>query len=231
MPAKSVIAKYIEGNVIRQVLERGLRETGLVVSEENIQAFELFASELKKWNRKINLTAITADEEIAVKHIIDSLVCAACVSEGARVLDIGSGAGIPAIPLKIVKPSVLVTSVDAVGKKILFQRHVARLLEFKGFEAIHARVEGMHDTHARRFDVITSRAFSRLDLFVALAAPLLADKGRMIAMKGPGGAEEIQAEKERITALGFEIASIKPYHLPFDKGERNLIVITACKAL
>ncbi|QEM69910.1 16S rRNA (guanine(527)-N(7))-methyltransferase RsmG [Geobacter sp. FeAm09] len=216
--------------MIRRILEQGAREIGLEIPEEHIQAFELFADQLKKWNRKINLTAIVSDEEIAVKHIIDALVFAGSVRDGERVLDIGSGAGVPAIPLKIVKPAQPVTSVDAVGKKILFQRHVARLLKFSGFEAVHARVEELCRTRGHGFDLITSRAFSRLEQFVALAAPLLVETGRLVAMKGPGVAGEIRADEERLAALGFEIVSVTPYRLPFDKGERNLIEIVSRKA-
>jgi 16S rRNA (guanine527-N7)-methyltransferase len=167
---------------------------------------------------------------MAMKHSSDALVCAGAVRDDERVLDIGSGAGVPAIPLKIVKPGVPVTSVDAVGKKILFQRHVARLLKFAGFEAIHARVEELCGTHGYGFDLITSRAFSRLEQFVGLAAPLLSGTGRLVAMKGPGVADEIKADEERLTALGFEIVSITPYRLPFNRGERNLVVIKPRKA-
>src|SRR6185369_5646904 len=178
-------------NMIRHILEQGARE--LTISEEYLLAFELFAEELKKWNRKVNLTAISSDKEIAVKHFIDSLVFADHVQVGENLLDIGSGAGIPAIPLKIVKPMIPVVTVDAVGKKILFQRHLARLLGLKSFEALHARVESLHGTHNKCFKVITSRAFSRLEQFVSLAAPLLADGGRMIAMKGPAVFGEMKA--------------------------------------
>jgi len=202
---------------------------GLVLSGENISAIELYVGELKKWNSKVNLTAITADEEIVVKHIIDSLVITAHVHDGENVLDIGSGAGLPAIPLKIVKPKVSVVSVDAVGKKILFQRHVARLLKFNGFEALHARVESMQESSARRFDVITSRAFSQLQQFVGLAAPLLAVGGRMIAMKGPAAIEEMKEAEDLLLNLGFEISAIHSYKLPLNAGERNLIVIVPCE--
>lgn len=216
--------------MIRQTLEKGALEMGLPVSEGNILAFELFVGELRRWNRTINLTAIKREDEIAVKHVIDSLVFAGYVSDGERVLDIGSGAGFPAIPLKIVKPSVQITSVDAVGKKISFQRHISRLLKFDGFEALHARVETMNETHARRFDVIVSRAFSRLEQFVLLAAPLLSECGRMIAMKGPAVAEELEDGEEGLRRLGFEIKAVHPYSLPFNLGERNLIVIVPRQA-
>lgn len=202
-----------------------MQELGLTVSEQAIEAFERFSDELKKWNRRINLTAITTDDDIAVKHIIDSLVLAGCIRDNESVLDIGSGAGVPALPLKIARPLVRVTSVDAVEKKVLFQRHVARLLGLHNFEALHARVEAMQKSHARSFDVITSRAFSRLEQFVALAAPLLAEGGRMIAMKGPAAAGEIRAGGEHLLDLGFEISAVHAYRLPLDRGERNLIFI------
>ncbi len=203
---------------------------GMSLSEECIQSFELFAEELKKWNRKVNLTSIHKDVDIAIKHILDALVFATCVKDGDRVLDIGSGAGVPAIPLKIVKPEVHVVSVDAVGKKILFQRHIARVLGLNDFEALHARVEALHATHAGKFDVITSRAFSRLEMFVALAAPLLKSGGRMIAMKGPSVNNEFEQSGDELRRLGFEISLIESYSLPMNKGERSLVTVTAIKA-
>jgi len=216
--------------VIRPVLESGLAEMGLSISEGDFRSFELFSDELKKWNRKINLTSICKDADIAVKHIIDALVLAGCVNDGESVLDIGSGAGIPAIPLKITRPEVQVVSVDAVGKKILFQRHIARLLALKGFEALHTRVEDLHATRAGSFDVITSRAFSRLELFVCLAAPLLKKGGRMIAMKGPHVDGEFDGIAADLRLAGFEIDAVREYSLPMNKGERSLVTITAVKA-
>jgi 16S rRNA (guanine527-N7)-methyltransferase len=216
--------------VIRPALEKGLEEMGMSLSEECIQSFELFAEELKKWNRKVNLTSICKDADIAIKHILDSLVFAASVNDRDRVLDIGSGAGVPAIPLKIVKPDTNVVSVDAVGKKILFQRHAARALGLDGFEALHARVEALHATHAGSFDVITSRAFSNLEMFVALAAPLLKSGGRMIAMKGPHVDNELERAGDELRSRGFEISLLETYSLPMNKGERSLVTVTAVKA-
>lgn len=216
--------------MIRTDLEKGLLEMNLKISESCMQSFEIFASELKKWNRKVNLTALSKDADIAVKHVIDSLMFASCVADNECVMDIGSGAGIPAIPLKIVKPEVTVVSVDAVGKKVMFQRHVGRLLGLKGFEALHARAESLHLSHAACFDVITSRAFSRLDVFVSMAAPMLKEGGRMIAMKGPAAPSEIESARDELGNLGFEICSIKHYSLPLNKGDRCLVTISAVDA-
>ena len=216
--------------MIRPDLEKGLLEMNLSISDECIQSFELFAAELKKWNHKVNLTAICKNSDIAVKHVIDSLVFASYVTSNDIVMDLGSGAGIPAIPLKIVKPEVRVISVDAVGKKILFQRHVARLLGLEGFEALHARVESLYSSHAGFFDVISSRAFSKLDVFVALAAPLLKSGGRMIAMKGPDVRVEIDSARDELRLLGFEISSVGNYSLPLGKGKRCLVSICEANA-
>jgi 16S rRNA (guanine527-N7)-methyltransferase len=216
--------------MIRPDLEKGLLEMNMSLSDDCIQSFERFANELIKWNRKMNLTAICKDSDIAVKHMIDSLVFASCINSHESVMDIGSGAGIPALPLKIVKPETKIVSVDAVGKKIMFQRHFARLLGLEGFEALHARVETLHTTYAGFFDVVSSRAFSKLDTFVTLAAPMLKSGGRMIAMKGPDVQSEIEEAKGDLYSLGFEINSVQSYTLPMNKGSRCLVTISAVSA-
>ena len=215
--------------MIRALLKSGFQELGLDVDVEKTGQLETFIQELKKWNQKVNLTSITSDEDIVVKHLLDSLVVANHIQEQESILDIGSGAGFPAIPLKIVKPDAEVVSVDAVNKKILFQKHIGRLLKLNKFEALHARVEKMTTTHAGHFDVITSRAFSQLDQFVSLASPLLAEEGRMFAMKGPAAIDESSKVEGALLIKGFEIQEILPYFLPLNKGERNLIVIRRLK--
>jgi 16S rRNA (guanine527-N7)-methyltransferase len=100
----------------------------------------------------------------------------------------------------------------------------------KNFEALHTRVEDLHATHAYKFDVITSRAFSRLELFVKLAAPLLKDGGRIIAMKGPHVDNEFDSAAVELHLLGYEISSVNKYSLPMNKGERSLVTVTAVKA-
>ena len=215
--------------MIADILKREAHHTGLVLSDENIRAFELFARELVRWNSKINLTSITTENEIAIKHFIDCLYLAPHVLDDDLLLDIGSGAGLPAIPLKIVRPATTIVSVDAVGKKINFQKHVIRLLGLQKIEAIHSRIEDLHQTAANKFSLITSRAFTRLDNFVALAAPLLAENGRIIAMKGSGADDEIAVSDSTLKDLGFAIDSQHSCRLPEDRGTRLLVVLKACK--
>lgn len=209
-------------SIIGDIVEQEAQSMGLSLSPHEIDSFELYAAELKKWNNKVNLTSITKDKEIAVKHFVDSLSLAPYISAGDRLLDIGSGAGLPVIPLKIVRPEIPMLSVDAVAKKIHFQRHVIRILNLQNIEAIHARVEELHKTHRRSFSVITSRAFTRLDRFVSLAAPLLSDGGVLIAMKGDQAECEIAASDEVVHDGGFTITSVRRYTLPLGMGERVL---------
>jgi 16S rRNA (guanine527-N7)-methyltransferase len=217
-------------SIIGEIVAHEAKIMGQSLSTHEIHSFELYAAELKKWNSKVNLTAITKDKEIAIKHFIDSLSLAPYLSAGDRLLDIGSGAGLPVIPLKIIKPDIEMVSVDAVAKKIHFQRHVIRILNLQNMEALHARIEELHKTDSHSFSVITSRAFTRLDRFVALAAPLLKENGMLIAMKGEQADDEIAASGEVVNAAGFTVTAVHRYSLPQGMGERVLTFIKQSKA-
>lgn len=217
-------------SIIRDIVEQEARTMGLSLTDDEIRSFEFYAAELKKWNSKVNLTAITKDKEIAVKHFVDSLTLAPYIAADDRLLDIGSGAGLPVIPLKIIRPDVSMVSVDAVAKKIHFQRHIIRVLNLQHIEAVHARVEDLHTTHSHLFSIITSRAFTRLDRFVDLASPLLADNGMLIAMKGGEAEGEIAENDDAVGKLGFAITSVHHYTLPHNMGERVLTFIKRGKA-
>lgn len=216
-------------SIIGTIVEEEAKTAGLSLSSLQIQSFELYAAELIKWNSKVNLTAITKDKEIAVKHFIDSLSLAPYITVNDRLLDIGSGAGLPVIPLKIVRPEIPMVSVDAVAKKIHFQRHILRILNLPDIEAIHARVEVLPKTYSGAFTVITSRAFTRLDHFVSLAAPLLAEGGVLIAMKGDGADSEIASNDEIIRGGGFAVTSVHCYTLPYNMGARVLTFLKRIK--
>jgi len=216
-------------SLIGDIVVREATLIGLTISASEIEAFERYAAELKKWNIKVNLTAITKDREIAIKHFIDSLRLAPYLSADDRLLDIGSGAGFPVIPLKIIRPDIAMVSVDAIAKKINFQRHIIRLLDLKKIEAVHVRIEDLHKTARNMFTVITSRAFTRLDRFVDLAAPLLAEGGVLIAMKGEQAEREILASDYVLYASGYTVVSVQRYALPENMGERVLTFLKSSK--
>lgn len=196
----------------------------LNVSSTTIPLLERVVDELLRWNPRRNLTAITARDEVLEKHLVDSLTLLPFARQSTRLLDIGSGAGFPALPLKIVCPELEVVSVDAVGKKIDFQRHVVRTLGLQGFTALHARVESLTDYHVG-FDLVTARALCSLAELVALAEPFLTSDGRLVAMKGPEGSREFAEQQEPLKQTGWS-AVLHPLNLPLSGAERCLIELT-----
>jgi len=207
------------------LLRDGAAEFGIFLGDAELEQFSRFASELSKWNSKINLTAIIESKEVVLKHFLDSLTVAGKVQLTGRVLDIGSGAGFPGIPLQITRPDLVIVSVDAVEKKILFQRHVARLLGFANFKAIHARGETLQSQYGAYFDIIISRAFTDLLKFVKMVLPLLAADGFMVAMKGSEGKREVAQYEHELTDLGLCVDSVQEFSLPVAGDRRSIITI------
>ncbi len=204
-----------------------LRELDLAVSPQAITSLERLADELLRWNSRRNLTAITDREEVLEKHLADSLTLLPFACHATRLLDIGSGAGFPALPLKIACPELDVVSVDAVGKKIEFQRHVARTLGLKGFLPLHERIEvlGAAAEYRQGFDLVTARALCSLDELVKMSAPFLAPGGRLVAMKGPEGLAELVACEEGLVEGGWQIGT-RVLCLPVTGAKRCLIELS-----
>jgi 16S rRNA (guanine527-N7)-methyltransferase len=207
----------------KDLLATGARELGVELSPGQLASLNQFAEELKKWNRKINLTAIDDDEGIAVKHFVDSLSLLKVIGGNGRMLDIGSGGGFPCIPVRIALPELEIVSVDAVVKKISFQKQAARLLKLDRFEAIHVRAETLAEQYAASFDYVVSRAFSDIPSFVAMALPVLKPGGRIIAMKGRNTAEEIAAAHEALASLGVMVQKVTEFPLPCSGDARALV--------
>ena len=204
----------------------GARKLGVEIDAGMTTQFSNHASELIKWNRKLNLTAITHPEDLAVKHFLDSLAPAHFIPDNARMLDIGSGGGFPGIPLKILNPSLKVMLIDGTRKKVNFLKHALRILKLESIEAHQIRAENLHEdpAYANLFDVIISRALSPLKLFVNMALPLLAQHGTLMAMKGEVGQEELNA----VDLYGPEDRyhlEVKNYRLHSIEAPRSLIVI------
>jgi 16S rRNA (guanine527-N7)-methyltransferase len=203
-----------------------LAELGLEIAPAAVVQLEKLADELQRWNLRRNLTAITERDEILEKHVLDSLTLLPHVTRPGRLLDIGSGAGFPALPLKIVCHDLEVVSVDAVGKKIDFQRHIARTFGLDGFTALHERIESLvgHPDYARRFQTVTARALCSLEELLAMAEPFLASGGRLLAMKGPGGDSEL-AGLGKEWQRGSRSVAVHRFKLPVSGAARCLIEI------
>ena len=181
------------------LLIEGATAFDINLNPDHTRQFALHAAELVNWNRKVNLTAITKPVEVAVKHFLDSLTAARFIPPESTLLDIGSGGGFPGLPLKVIMPSLSVTLIDASRKKVNFLKHVIRTLQLKNIEALHIRAEKLAQNHQyrNRYQIVTSRALSSLNLFCSLAMPLLAEEGMMIALKGVACKDEAAELKGR----------------------------------
>ncbi|MEA3464400.1 MAG: 16S rRNA (guanine(527)-N(7))-methyltransferase RsmG [Thermodesulfobacteriota bacterium] len=195
------------------------------INKNQYRLFGLYIKELLRWNKKINLTSITELEQCWEKHIVDSLLPTYLLSGDEKLLDIGSGAGLPCVPLKILFSELNVDSVDSVSKKIHFQRHCARVLQFSNFIAHAERVELFSTTHASQYDVVISRAFSSLKLFIEYAVPFIVPHGRIIAMKGSTADEEIEAAQEILLEYGLKITKNITVMLKPSGAQRVLLEI------
>jgi 16S rRNA (guanine527-N7)-methyltransferase len=208
-----------------KLLVEGAKQFGIDLDKKTLDAFDLFLKELLKWNQKINLTGIRTEKGIIVKHFLDSLSVCPHLPKSASILDIGSGAGFPGIPVKIVDPAFEVTLLDSVGKKVDFQKHVIRRLGLRRIEAVHGRVEDgkIRQTFDSRFDCVLSRAFSNLQTFLLLSAPFLKEGGIALAMKGDLKEVEIQAVKGGEVAR-YQLRETVPFTLPFTSFKRTILL-------
>lgn len=212
----------------QEKLQGGLKGLGIRIDQGKSNLLITYLKELLLWNKKFNLTAIKTLDEGIEKHLIDSLTVVSLLKGNERILDIGSGGGLPVIPLKIYFPDLEAVSVDSVEKKILFQRHAIRKLKMYGIEAIHSRAEtlGEEVPFKETFDTVISRAFSSLEMFVGIAEPFLKKGGRLIAMKGPEGEVELEKMQGVLREMGWEICTVEKKVLPQSKSKRTLIVLT-----
>lgn len=204
-----------------RLLANYLQELALPLDPEVQHRLLVFQQELLSWNRKFNLTAICDPQQSVEKHLIDSLTVYPYLQGSERLLDLGSGAGLPAIPLKIARPNLQIVSLDAQEKKIMFQRHVARRLGFKNFLAIHGRIETLAEepAHRHQYEVVIARALASLDRLLAWAQPFVATGGRFIAMKGKGDTEQPALAARQ---HGFAFLAEHRLRLPGSGAERRL---------
>lgn len=182
---------------------------------------------LLEWNEKINLTAITDEKEIILKHFIDSFTINKFINSGDIMLDIGTGAGFPGLPIKIIRPEVDVFLMDSLNKRINFLNEVIELLQLKNIEAFHSRAEEMakNNKFREKFDVVTSRAVAKLNILLEYMLPYTKIDGKCLCMKGPNIEEEIKEAEKALKILGGEIEKIEKIILPDSNIERSIIII------
>jgi 16S rRNA (guanine527-N7)-methyltransferase len=207
----------------RELLHSGAKELGLSLTIEQINSVFIYLAELKKWNQKINLTAIRDEEDIIIKHVLDSLSYVErgfTPAPGLRLLDMGSGAGFPALPIKIAYPGLSITMVESTKKKASFLRHVIRTLKLTETEVLDTRAEELPGSLLSTFDVVTARAFADMKSAIASGMPLLRPGGLMVLSRGP---EETIKERDLVRA-GVSLESRTDLTLPYSEYKRTIWV-------
>lgn len=227
------------------LLREGARALGLALSATHLEQFEVYYRELAAWNQRFNLTAITGYEEVQLKHFLDSLSCLLALPydgdsktipstvplqrRGGSLwcLDVGSGAGFPGLPLKIMLPEAKMTLIEATGKKATFLRHMVATLRLRDVEVLNDRAEavGHMPEHREQYDVIVSRAVARLAVLAEYCLPFCRLGGRMVAPKGEDALEEVQEAQGALGVLGGKLVDVKRITLEGLPGERYLVVI------
>ena len=214
---------------MRSLLMESAKELNIFVNEEMTEQFFLYKDLLLEWNEKINLTAITDEREIILKHFIDSISLLSVVApqKNMSIVDVGTGAGFPGIPIKIVFPECKMTLVDSLNKRIKFLEEVTTKLALQNIHSVHGRAEdvGQDKKHREKYDLCVSRAVANLAVLAEFCLPMVKIGGEFISLKGPDIADELSTAKTAINILGGEISDIKKLKIPNSDIVHSIIVI------
>jgi len=207
-----------------------VEKLGINLTEEKFQKLEQFYELLISWNEKMNLTRITEKEEVYLKHFYDSLTLVKVVNlnEVETLCDVGTGAGFPGIVLKIVFPSIKITLIDSLQKRVNYLNEIAKELGLKDIIAIHTRCEDYARINRENFDIVTARAVANLKMLSELCIPMVKVNGYFIAMKA-NAEEEIKESKNILNELNSTIEEVNEFNLPKEDSKRTLIKIKKTK--
>lgn len=218
---------------IKKILKEYTSDYEISLNDKNIFDFQVYMEFLLEWNEKINLTAIKDPENIVIKHFLDSLLLqkAVKIETKAKMIDIGTGAGFPGVPTKIVRPDIDLTLLDSLNKRLIFLEQLGKKLQID-FTLIHSRAEegGRQKNLREQFDIVTARAVAPLNLLCEYCLPFVKVGGIFAAMKGPEIEEELFDAKNAIGILCGEILSCKKFCLPDNSG-RTIVLIQKTKTI
>lgn len=203
------------------------KSMNMTIDEDKIKKFYLYMQLLIEWNEKINLTAITEPKEVIIKHFIDSLSIWGEIKDNSKIIDVGTGAGFPGIPLKIYNDTLNVTLLDSLNKRTVFLKEVIEKLNLKNIEVIHGRAEDYAkiDKYRENYDYAISRAVAPLNILLEYLSPYVKIGGNVIAMKGSNAEEEIKNSNNALKVLKCKIIESSKKNLPENAGERYIILI------
>ncbi len=213
----------------KQILQQGAEELGLSLKDHQVEQLLKYKNILLEWNEKINLTAIRDEQEIMIKHFLDSLSCTTIpyLKENAKVIDVGTGAGFPGIPILIYYPHILLTLLDSLNKRIHFLKEVCSSIGLSNIRFEHGRAEDYGKDHLFReqYDIAVARAVAELNVLCEYCLPFVKVGGYFICQKGPNIEEEMQRSKKAIEQLGGKCIEIKKIKLPFLNIVHSIMII------
>lgn len=213
--------------------KQALEEKGISLTQKQLEQFQQYFHLLVEWNKRMNLTALVDEEEVYLKHFYDSISLGFYVdlNKECMLCDVGAGAGFPSIPLKIVFPSIRVTIVDSLNKRITFLEHLVSELGLEHVECYHDRAEnfGQNKQFRGTFDMVTARAVAKLSVLSEFCLPLVKKGGEFIALKAAHTLEELDEAKSAIAVLGGKVEADVSFELPEKAGKRHLIRIRKTK--
>jgi len=228
-PSRGEGEPQAESSGWRRWLREAGRAFGIGLSDDQLDLFEAYLSALLAWNRRVNLTAITEPNEVAALHFLDSLTCLAVsrFDANARVIDVGSGAGFPGIPIAISRPDLHVTLLESTGRKCRFLDHVITTLALPGVSVDCRRAEmaGQDPSTRESFDIAVTRAVAELAVLAELCLPLLKMGGVALVMKGPKAESEIARGGGAMAVLGGRLEFARPLALPVPSGTVERVVL------
>ncbi|MDH5101007.1 16S rRNA (guanine(527)-N(7))-methyltransferase RsmG [Lactobacillus kefiranofaciens] len=205
------------------------------LTDKQKEQFKLYFNFLIEFNQHVNLTRITAEDEVYLKHFYDSItplfVFGTIFKDGASLCDIGAGAGFPSIPLKILKPTLRVTIVDSLAKRLTFLKELIAKLGLDNVELVHGRAEdvGQNKLYREKFDIVTARAVARMSVLSEYCLPLVKQGGYFVALKGPKAQAELDDGSKAITTLGGKLIKAEELTLPESEEERTLVLMQKIK--
>jgi 16S rRNA (guanine527-N7)-methyltransferase len=214
-------------------LQNAFRELNIEATHEAIEKFELLKGLLLEWNEKINLTAITDLDEVDIKHFVDSATCLSTgyIKDGLDIIDVGTGAGFPGVPLKILNESLNLTLLDSLNKRIKYLDEVVNKLDLKNVTLVHSRAEdgGASKLYREKYDIALSRAVAAMNVLCEYCLPFVKKGGYFICQKGPSYQEELDHAAKAIEVLGGKLKEVKSYKLPNSEITHYIIIIEKIK--
>lgn len=211
----------------KETLQKEAKKIKVIVTDEKAEKLYNYMLSLLEWNKKINLTAITEPNDVILKHFVDSFTIHDYIKKDAKMIDVGTGAGLPGVPLAILRDDIRVTLIDSLQKRINFLNEIIATLGLQNVEAIHTRAEDLaqNQEYREQYDVVTSRAVANMSTLLEYMLPFSKVEGVCVCMKGSNVEDELAAAEKAARVLGGRLEKREEFFLSNQDNKRNIIII------